>query len=131
MMHVSMRSFCLWEKLDYKTLVQATFRSRLLCFWISDNRYNEYFGFTQSEVQTLLSDTGCQAYAEKIREWYDAQNGSETSSGIGNAVEDIANSATAQAGEVDTTSGQITDMGNIFTEIVENIEDLGKNVGEM
>lgn len=38
---------------------------------ISDNRYNEYFGFTQSEVQTLLSDTGCQAYAEKIREWYD------------------------------------------------------------
>ena len=60
-----------------------------------------------------------------------AQNGSETSSEIGNAVEDIANGATAQAGEVDTASGQITNMGNIFTEIVGNIEDLGKNAGEM
>ena len=78
-----------------------------------------------------LYDTGCQAYAEKIREWYDTQNGSEISSEIGNAVEDIANGATAQAGEVDTASGQITNMGNIFTEIVGNIEDLGKNAGEM
>ena len=60
-----------------------------------------------------------------------AQNGSQTSSEIGSAVEDIANGATAQAGEVDTTSGQITDMGNIFAEIVDNIEDLGKNAGEM
>ena len=60
-----------------------------------------------------------------------AQNGSETSSEIGSAVEDIANGATAQAGEVDTASGQITDMGNIFAEIVDNIEDLGKNAGEM
>lgn len=60
-----------------------------------------------------------------------AQNGSQTSSEIGSAVEDIANGATAQAGEVDTASGQITDMGNIFAEIVDNIEDLGKNAGEM
>lgn len=60
-----------------------------------------------------------------------AQSGSETSSEIGSAVEDIANGATAQAGEVDTASGQITDMGNIFAEIVDNIEDLGKNAGEM
>ena len=60
-----------------------------------------------------------------------AQSGSETSSEIGSAVEDIANGATAQAGEVDTASGQITYMGNIFAEIVDNIEDLGKNAGEM
>lgn len=60
-----------------------------------------------------------------------AQNGSQTSSEIGSAVEDIANGATAQAGEVDTASGQIADMGNIFAEIVDNIEDLGKNAGEM
>ena len=38
---------------------------------ISDNRYNEYFGFTPSEVHSLLSDTKCLAYAEKIRKWYD------------------------------------------------------------
>lgn len=38
---------------------------------ISDNRYNEYFGFTETEIQKLLKDTDCERYAEKIREWYD------------------------------------------------------------
>ena len=38
---------------------------------ISDNRYNEYFGFTDVEVQKLLKDTDCEPYAEKIRTWYD------------------------------------------------------------
>lgn len=38
---------------------------------ISDNRYNEFFGFTQREVKHLLDDTGCQDQAEKIRKWYD------------------------------------------------------------
>lgn len=38
---------------------------------ISDNRYNEFFGFTQEEVTRLLADTECQKQAEKIREWYD------------------------------------------------------------
>lgn len=37
---------------------------------ISDNRYNEYFGFTQAEMKQLLLDTGCEAYARKIQEWY-------------------------------------------------------------
>lgn len=38
---------------------------------ISDNRYNEFFGFTQKEVEKLLTDTECQNQAEKIRKWYD------------------------------------------------------------
>lgn len=38
---------------------------------ISDSRYNEYFGFTDAEVQKLLKDTECEPYAEKIRTWYD------------------------------------------------------------
>ena len=38
---------------------------------ISDNRYNEFFGFTQKEVEQFLTDTGCQEQAEMIREWYD------------------------------------------------------------
>lgn len=38
---------------------------------ISDNRYNEFFGFTHSEVEKILKDTGCEQYAEKIQKWYD------------------------------------------------------------
>lgn len=37
---------------------------------ISDNRYNEYFGFTSSEMKMILKDTGCEAYAEQIQSWY-------------------------------------------------------------
>lgn len=38
---------------------------------ISDNRYNEFFGFTQREVKKILQDTGCEQYADKIQKWYD------------------------------------------------------------
>ena len=38
---------------------------------ISDNRYNEYFGFTHREVEQLLEDTGCSQEKERTREWYD------------------------------------------------------------
>ena len=38
---------------------------------ISDTQLNEYFGFTQDEVNRLLADTGLAPYAEEIREWYD------------------------------------------------------------
>lgn len=38
---------------------------------ISDTRLNEYFGFTQSEVDRLLADTGQTAHAAEIKEWYD------------------------------------------------------------
>lgn len=38
---------------------------------ISDTRLDEYFGFTQGEVDRLLEDTGLKSHREKIREWYD------------------------------------------------------------
>ena len=38
---------------------------------ISDTRLNEYFGFTQSEVDRLLRDTGLTSHEEELKEWYD------------------------------------------------------------
>lgn len=38
---------------------------------ITDTRLNEYFGFTQAEVDQLLQDTGLMEHTEKIRDWYD------------------------------------------------------------
>lgn len=60
-----------------------------------------------------------------------AKNSNITSSEIGNAVEEISNGATNQAGEIDTASGEITEMGHVFGEIVDNVEDLGKMAVEM
>lgn len=60
-----------------------------------------------------------------------AKNSNVTSSEIGSAVEEISNGATNQASEIDTASGEITQMGNIFKEIVENVEDLGRMATEM
>ncbi len=60
-----------------------------------------------------------------------AKNSNITSSEIGNAVEEISSGATTQAGEIDVASGEITEMGNVFGEIVENVEELGRMAGEM
>lgn len=38
---------------------------------ISDTRLNEYFGFTQPEVNRLLADTGLTDHGPEIKEWYD------------------------------------------------------------
>lgn len=38
---------------------------------IRDSRYNEYFGFTQAEVDIILKDAACTEHAENVREWYD------------------------------------------------------------
>ena len=38
---------------------------------ISDVRYNEYFGFTNAEVDKLLEFYGLLAYKDTIRDWYD------------------------------------------------------------
>lgn len=38
---------------------------------IRDSRYNEYFGFTQTEVDKILNDSGCIEHTENVREWYD------------------------------------------------------------
>ena len=37
---------------------------------IRDSRYNEYFGFTQAEVDIILKDADCIEHAENVREWY-------------------------------------------------------------
>ena len=37
---------------------------------ISDTRLNEYFGFTQNEVDLLLKDAGLANYTTVIKEWY-------------------------------------------------------------
>lgn len=38
---------------------------------ISDTRLNEYFGFTQKEVNLLLEHAGLTDHREEIKEWYD------------------------------------------------------------
>lgn len=38
---------------------------------IQDSRYNEFFGFTQAEVDKLLEDASLILHAEEIKEWYD------------------------------------------------------------
>ncbi len=38
---------------------------------ISDTRLNEYFGFTQEEVDRILSDAGLIAHTEVLKAWYD------------------------------------------------------------
>ena len=38
---------------------------------ITGDRYNRCFGFTESEVLRLLSDTGFLDHAEEMKEWYD------------------------------------------------------------
>ena len=38
---------------------------------IMDSRYDEYFGFTETEVQKLLRFYGLTDYADAVREWYD------------------------------------------------------------
>ena len=36
------------------------------------SRFNEYFGFTQKEVDEILKDAGrCLSMSEQIKEWYD------------------------------------------------------------
>lgn len=37
---------------------------------ISDTRLNEYFGFTQKEIDQLLKETGLSSYTKEIKEWY-------------------------------------------------------------
>lgn len=38
---------------------------------ITDKRYDEYFGFTEDDVQTLLDDYGMEYAREDMRAWYD------------------------------------------------------------
>ncbi|MDD2959917.1 MAG: AAA family ATPase [Lachnospiraceae bacterium] len=38
---------------------------------ITTDRFDEYIGFTEEEVQNLLKDTGFTDHAQEIRDWYD------------------------------------------------------------
>lgn len=38
---------------------------------IADERFSNYFGFTNEEVQRLLEDTGNTKYQDQIKKWYD------------------------------------------------------------
>lgn len=38
---------------------------------IQDSRYDEFFGFTQAEVDKLLEDAGLILHAEEMKAWYD------------------------------------------------------------
>ena len=38
---------------------------------ISSSHLNEYFGFTQTDVDRLLKDADCQEHADDIKNWYD------------------------------------------------------------
>ena len=38
---------------------------------ISSSHLNEYFGFTQTDVERLLKDADCQEHAADIKNWYD------------------------------------------------------------
>ena len=38
---------------------------------ITDSRLNEYFGFTQKDVEQILADTGHQEKSELVQAWYD------------------------------------------------------------
>lgn len=45
--------------------------NNLVADTISDARLNEYFGFTQREVDKLLVDTGLVSHAGELKKWYD------------------------------------------------------------
>lgn len=45
---------------------------------ILDYGYQEYFGFTDSEIDRLLADTGFTEYKEKIKQWYDGYRFGDT-----------------------------------------------------
>ena len=38
---------------------------------ITDERYNEYFGFTDTEVKNMLEYYGIEEYYEEVKSWYD------------------------------------------------------------
>ena len=38
---------------------------------IFSNRLNEYFGFTEEDVQKLLRDAGLENHSSEIKQWYD------------------------------------------------------------
>lgn len=48
-----------------------TGRNNFKVMSITDSRFDEQFGFTDSEVKKLLSDYGMDSHFEEVKEWYD------------------------------------------------------------
>lgn len=45
---------------------------------ITDSRYDEYFGFTEADVEEMLRFYGLEAHAKTVREWYDGYRFGDT-----------------------------------------------------
>lgn len=45
--------------------------NNFVAYTISDTRLNQYFGFTQCEVDQILSDAQATAHTEEVKQWYD------------------------------------------------------------
>ena len=52
--------------------------NNLMVHTISDVRYDEYFGFTNADVDDLLEFYGLSAYKDVIRDWYDGYRFGDT-----------------------------------------------------
>lgn len=53
--------------------------NNLKVYTITDTRYDEYFGFTDADVDELLNFCGLTAFKDTIREWYDGYRFGEAS----------------------------------------------------
>lgn len=68
-------------------------------------------------------------FSGQFKNRFDVVN--ESIGNINTAVEELANGATAQAGETQNVTEQMVIMGNAVTEAAENVERLMQNAGEM
>lgn len=91
------------------------------------NRFLDKISEILQSVQTIAASVN--QTGEKLDDM--AGISRETADGIGQAVEDIAQGATSQAKEVESSSKQMDGMGNAFESIVEDIQNLGQKALEM
>lgn len=91
------------------------------------NKFLDKISDIMKSVQLIAADVN--ETGEKLDHM--ASRSSETSEEIGKSVEDIAQGATSQAREVDSSSNEMEGMGSAFDNIVENVDDLGKTALEM
>ena len=56
-------------KIDKESIFTGT--NNFVSDTITDSRLNEYFGFTQEEMQTILTDAGVPSHADDFKHWYD------------------------------------------------------------
>ena len=59
------------EFLQFAVLTGCLRISKESIFTITDSRFDEQFGFTDSEVKKLLSDYGMDSHFDEVKEWYD------------------------------------------------------------